>query len=260
MDNKKEMGVWKITLPGWKVLRWTMSIILVVAFVLSLAFNLLLLLSNSAYLLASSTLSALTGTKTLITRHSDEIAELSERIVTQEVTERKLKRELANASETLAAYKAAQIDTTRRVIRRNNYAAARKVATMPARAIPMFGTGVIVGVAALELNDMCNTVEDMAKLNEILDPSSAPTEEELTVCRTKVPTRKEIFNKTATGASDAWKALKEYEIPDMDSLMDQDIPNVDWSGIRKSMVDTFDKAHEGSNDLFHKIRNWWNTE
>ena len=309
MDNKKGTSNWKFLFFGWKVLRKNISIFLVVAFVLSLAFNLLLLLSNSAYLLASSTLSALTGTKTLITRQSDEIAELSTMIATQEATEKKLKRELASASRTLATYKAAQIettkkltrqsdeiaelstmiatqeatekklkreltdasgtlaaykaaqnDTTRRVIRRNNYAATRKVATIPARAIPMIGTGVIVGVAALELSDMCKTVKDMAKLNKILDPSSAPTEDELTVCHAKVPTRKEIIDKTATGASDAWKALKEYKIPDMDDLIDQDMLDVDWSGISKSMGDTFKIGQEGMDDLLHKISNWWNVE
>ena len=54
--------------------------------------------------------------------------------------------------------------TRKNILKRARKNVVRNIAMMPAESVPVLGVGVIVGLTALEVNDMCAIVEDIDAL------------------------------------------------------------------------------------------------
>ena len=139
----------------------------------------------------------------------------------------------------------------------------REVSSMAGEALPYFGTAVIVAVTAMELVDLCDTIQDMNVLKRAFDPNLNPSEEELTVCSIKIPTRAELVEQLKASPEKAWKAAKEAT-PTIEELKDIEIPDVDFkavvAGSKGKATELWGSTQESSQKTYLKVKNWWEAE
>ena len=139
----------------------------------------------------------------------------------------------------------------------------REVSSMAGEALPYFGTAVIVAVTAMELVDLCDTIQDMNVLKRAFDPNLNPSEEELTVCSIKIPTRAELVEQLKASPEKAWKAAKEAT-PTIEELKDIEIPDVDFkavvAGSKGKATELWGSTQESSQKTYSKVKNWWEAE
>lgn len=98
---------------------------------------------------------------------------------------------------------------------------------MPAEAIPYLGAAVIVGATALEIRDMCANFQDLAELQQLIDPSAAPAPDAQTACATEVPTRREVVEALSNAPEQTWNAARDA-MPSISELREIEISNIDW--------------------------------
>ena len=115
-----------------------------------------------------------------------EVAEASTELAVERAAHaanRQIQRELRSTSAELSlelssrrAFQLALRNATRatsgKIGKRNRRSALRNVASMPGEALPLWGAAVIVGVTALEVYDLCQTMIDMTELQKLFDPNS----------------------------------------------------------------------------------------
>jgi hypothetical protein len=280
------------------IVRFAVAGILVV----SLMVNIALFTGGALYSAAAGAMEAVTGAPSLLTRHRNEVSQLTKKLDAQRVANRRLRSEAAETGRRLAvqqvasrelaadfARKQAAIgaelaevrnrslvrrrafeelaadfqrqkvksraailgtplaarvvsyggkestvgqvveDTSGRMRRKAAASTARNVGTMPGKALPFFGTAVIVGVTALEVNGWCDTLKDLHALEVALDPSKKPSEEQTTVCALRIPSREELWTSVREAPGDAWTAAREY-VPSLENVRSVDLPGVgDWT-------------------------------
>ena len=119
--------------------------------------------------------------------------------------------------------------TADRISKRAVVASSREVGSMAAEAIPFIGIAVIVGAAALELKDLCDTLKDMNALQQALDPAANPNADEDTICAMKPPTKEELWAKAKSSPGEAWTRAKEA-IPTLEEVKSFELPDIDWKG------------------------------
>lgn len=115
---------------------------------------------------------------------------------------------------------------------------------MAGESLPWIGTAVIVGVTALELKDLCDTIRDMNALKIAFNPELEPSEDELTVCSARVPSRQELWASTKASPGVAWAKAKELT-PTLEDLKSIEVPEADWSFYRRSLTETYDATRDG---------------
>lgn len=261
--------------------RFVRRSLFLVALLVSIAINCALLLSNAFLGAASVAMSALTGKSTLVSQQADDIARLQAENTAEKKAHREAKEELAETSGKLASErkarksaKQAANEAALRVTRRTQRAAVRETTVMPAEAIPWLGTAVIVSATALELADMCATIQDMTALQRALDPSIIAPPEEAEVCGMEPPTRKEIWEAAKNAPAQAWEAGIEI-MPTADELREIELSEIDWKGMGHALADSatswssaaVDKgvdlgtaASEKAQAGFEKLKYWWESD
>ncbi len=195
-----------------------------VLLVASLALNAAMFVGGAIYNAASSAFETITRTRSVAGRHADEIEKLDRRLIAESRAKSKARGEVAELSAELASARLANksaataVSTTSdRISQRAKRSATRSVGSMAGEALPFVGTAVIVGVTALELKDLCDTIRDMNELDGILNPEKDIGNDEQTVCSMPVPTREEIWDEVRKSPERAWDgvmALKDIDLPD----------------------------------------------
>ena len=165
-----------------------------------------------------------------------EVTELSGNLSAQRLALKKARSEAAGSASNVVTYKGKKVArkqaveaTANAISKRAAKTSARSVTSMAGEAIPYVGTAVIVGVTALELKDLCDTIKDMNELKRAFDPSLSPNQEEATVCSMKVPTTEELWDVAKASPGQAWAAAKDVT-PSLQDLKNYEFPDIDWSG------------------------------
>jgi hypothetical protein len=119
--------------------------------------------------------------------------------------------------------------TANRISKRAVVASSRNLGSMAGQALPYVGTAVIVGVTALGLKDLCDTLIDMSELTRAVNPEMEISDDEVKVCSKTVPTKEELWEYAKASPGTAWAAAKEA-MPTLDEINDYEMPDVDWTG------------------------------
>lgn len=226
-------------------MKWLWRLLFVAVFVFSLAFNLAAIFGGALFNVVSGAVESVTGAKTLLARHVDEVAGLSGEVASQKRQVSKLEDDLAakniriaSLADDLDEARAARMvtyrnekrflteaveDTVERIAKRTVHRSARNVTAVFAEAIPVVGIGVVVGVTGLELRDSCNTLKDLKELEASFNPAASAEEDVQVVCGMEVPSRDEVWQKVKSSPGEAWEAMKLY-LPDLEELRLPRIP------------------------------------
>ncbi len=233
----------------WKVFRTIWMIVTPLLLAASLAFNLLIMAGGAAFDVASSAFETVTGKQSVATHQANEKKKLNKHLADQKRQNRELRTKVASLSEDLAAQKlvakkfaeekmivhkgkrttakAAVLATTSTISKRAAATASRSAGSVVGEAIPYAGTAVIVGVTALELYDLCETIKDMNALSRAFDPSLEPDANEATVCSMQVPSGQEIWAAAKKKPSEAMSAARAA-MPSFEELKAIEMPQIDW--------------------------------
>lgn len=101
---------------------------------------------------------------------------------------------------------AAVLKTSKRLAIRTATNATRNVSSVFAEAIPLLGTGIMLGVTAWDLYDACDTLKDINELNSVFDLQQ---ENQSTVCGIKMPTKKQVFDATRTNTAVIYQSAED---------------------------------------------------
>lgn len=226
-----------------KLLKWGWRLTFVAIFTLSLAVNVAGFLGAALWKSASAVWDATTGMQNPVIAQADAAESLTKERDRLKKTNADLNAEkrLAKSKSKAAARKVSI--TTARMSRRLKVSGVRNVASMPAEAFPYIGAGVVVGVTALELNDLCETLKDMEDLRSTFNPDDALSEDRKTVCTIKVPTKDEVMTTVANAPEASWNAAKGFVT---------DLPEVDfgatWASTIEGVSELGDQIQEGAGD------------
>ena len=183
-----------------------------------------------------------------------EVAEVTEEVASQRAINRQLRGEMSELSEDLllarrqvtegasqvVSYRGQRMavseavgETADRISNRARISATREIGSMAGEALPWVGTAVIVGVTALELKDLCDTITDMNELKRAFDPSLAPDENQQTVCSMEVPSREELWEAVRSSPQRSWELAASYT-PSMEDIRNMEMPDIDWAAYRSA--------------------------
>ena len=228
---------------------------MVLLLVVSLAANAALFVGGVLYNVVDEALARVTGLETATSKQrkvSDDLRRENRQLVDRN---RKLQNRMAKLQQANGRLKgrAARLRTVtssvvKRTATRSALAATRAVVTAPAKAIPYLGTAVVVGTAALEINDYCNTIRDMNEIQREITPSKTLFEDELQVCGMEVPTRDDVLNQIRTEPIRMWRRSRDF-LPDLDPIL----PHIedqldDWLKNSKTLI------RDGRDGLFRMLR------
>ena len=247
---------------------WNIKSILITSIILvSLALNMVLLVGGPLFSIINSGFEALTGIPTIAFQNKAEIATLSrdlssERKANQTVRKQLSELEIQNTKlkkQQLINFKGKKVtaadavkSTADRISVRSTKTAAREIIAMPGKAIPFYGVAMIVGATTLELNDLCETVKDMAELKAAIDPKFVPRGEELSVCSMPVPPKEEVVAMIKNSPQKAWVSAKDA-VPTLDELRGMEVPDIEWS---KAWTDVSGQI----TNLSGSIMGWWDPQ
>lgn len=238
-----------------KLIKYFSRVLIVVALALSITLNIALFVGGSIYKMASSAFGALSGIRTVAAQHADEVARLGSDLAQERAAKRQLRSELSDVAGSLASersvtrklrseltdplsssviYRGQKVAlrdavdmTATRISRRAVVTSSREVGAMAGEAMPYIGVAVIVGVTALELKDLCDTLKDMSELKRSMSLESSIGEDENTVCSIEPPTRQELWETAKASPEEAWSAARDA-VPTLQELKDIEMPNIEW--------------------------------
>jgi len=177
-----------------------------------------------------------------------EVADLSEKFAAQSAKATKVGSELADARAGLVLHRGRKVAVSEAVdltadgiSKRAVKTSSREITSMAGQAVPYLGTAVIVGVTALELKDLCDTIKDMNELKRAFNPDLQPSEDEATVCSVKIASKEEIWDSVKSSPGQAYAAAREA-LPSLEDIKNYEFPNVDWSAGWHSAVDGAENA------------------
>ena len=94
------------------------------------------------------------------------------------------------------------------------------------QSIPWIGVGVVVAATAYDLKTACDTMKDLHALEVAVHPEAASDSSVQEVCGLKVPSKEEIWDKVKASPGQAWDWAKSA-VPDVPEM--PDMPEVDWT-------------------------------
>lgn len=247
----------------WRTLKTAKLIILVSVLALTLMTNLLIASGGIAFRAATKAYETVTGSRSVATRHADEIAGLRADLDYERRLNRELRGEVAELGAQAAVHRAAVRDTAEAITGRAQTSASRGAKAMVPKAVPYFGTAVIAGVTAMELNDLCQTIKDINALKKAVDPEAEPDDREVSVCSMRVPTRQELWEAAKRSPAQAWAAIAELT-PTLEDLQAMEAPDIDWAAYweatSKSAEDWWAYSANGAANSWDGVKRWWNSE
>ena len=98
--------------------------------------------------------------------------------------------------------------TRKNILKRARKNVVRNIAMMPAESLPVLGVGVIVGLTALEVNDMCAIVEDIDALMGDLEVEIERSESEQ-LCLSWRSSLDETTTQVKDESVGAWESVNE---------------------------------------------------
>lgn len=183
-----------------------------------------------------------------------EVTELSGDLAAERVASKKLRNQLSDTGADLVTYRGKKMArsqavelTADSISRRAVKTSSRSIGSMAGEAIPYIGTAVIVGVTALELKDLCDTLKDMSELKRSFTPGAPESEDEATVCAMKVPTAQELWEVAKSSPETAWNAAKEAT-PSLEEIQQLEFPDVDWTAAWATTMEGTEKAWAATKD------------
>lgn len=256
----------------WRILKAARTLLLLALLVLSLSLNAALFVGGKVNDAAHAVFEATTGWKSVASQHADEVAELSGDLANERKTSSRLQAKVTDLSDDLASERRVAKNlrvqvreagdkvvsfrgervltseaverTANRINQRAAKTAARSVGSTIGEVVPYFGAVVIVGVTALEIKDLCDTLKDMDELRKAFHPDQEPSFERTEVCTMPVPTREEIWASAKSSPGLAWEKSKEF-LPTLDDLRSYDLPDVDWSEYWEGAGEYWERLREG---------------
>lgn len=167
---------------------------------------------------------------------SGEVVELSGGLAAERMASKKMRSQLSDTTAGLVTYRGRKMAineavdiTADRISKRAVKTASRELGSMAGEALPYFGTAVIVGVTALELKDLCDTLKDMSELKLAFNPSAETSDDETKVCSLRVPTKEELWEYAKASPGQAWAAAK-VATPTLEEIQNYEFPDIDWTG------------------------------
>lgn len=171
-----------------------------------------------------------------------EVAELSGDLAAERIASKKIRNQLTETTSDLVTYRGRRMAvneavdlTANGISKRAVKSSSRSITSMAGEAIPYVGTAVIVGVTALELKDLCDTIMDMNELRRAFNPELQLSENDTTVCSMRVPTTEELWAMAKASPGQAWAAAKEVT-PSLEDLKSYEFPEIDWTGAWNSSL------------------------
>lgn len=185
-----------------------------------------------------------------------QVSEQAAELAVFRVTDRELKSLVRELGAGVVLFKGKQVplktavgETADIIGKRSVKTARREVASMPAEAIPYIGTAVIVGVTALEIYDLCATLNDVSALQRAFDPDFMKSDEEIEICSIEVPPKEEIVAAIKASPQKAWRSTKEA-VPTLEEIKDIEMPDIEWTDM---CVETSGNI----TDFSRKVMQWW---
>ncbi|WP_296763400.1 hypothetical protein [Sediminimonas sp.] len=104
--------------------------------------------------------------------------------------------------------------TSQRIAKRVSVTSARNVASIAGEALPVVGVGVIVAGTAWEINEACQTMQDLDQLDRSFNTDT--TIDTGKVCGIEVPDRAAVWRTIRDSPGTAWAAATKHlpEMPD----------------------------------------------
>lgn len=304
--------------------KWIWRGVFISVFLFSLAFNVVAVMGGALFTAVSGAVGSVTGARTLVASHANEVADLNADLVAERRVQRELRGDIADLSGELAVTQTAnrelrgqvtelgeEVATSRAALRQtrdemidltDNLAAerlarrqlqddfagglvefkgrkiaireavgetadtvssraaksaTREIGSMAGEAIPYVGAAVIVGVTALEISDLCQTIKDMNALKRAFNRELEPSPEELTVCSMSVPSRTEIWEAAAASPGKAWAYASE-SVPTLEDIQSIEMPTFAsmgalWRGLKDRGSETWTGTAEQSGKIWRWI-------
>lgn len=181
-----------------------------------------------------------------------EVVDLGEDLVNERRVATTLRGQLDDATQRVVTYRGKRmavsqaVDITADTIdARAVRTATRSVSSTFGEAVPYVGTAVIVGVTALELKDLCDTLKDMDELRRAFNPNLPPSNETTTICAMEVPSREDIWEMVKESPGAAWDKAREFT-PSLAELKTYDFPDFDLETYKNKARELFGKAKESA--------------
>lgn len=220
-----------------------------------------------------------------------EVTEVSGKLVSEQKAARQLRREAADLADELllvrgrlndemkdlVIYRGRKVevseavqDTANLISDRSRKSATRGLGAMAGESLPLLGTAVIVGVTALELKDLCDTITDMNHLKRAVDPSLEPADGAHTVCSMEVPSREALLSTAMASPRQAWAQATAF-VPSIEDLRRAEDFEIDWDGYQDSVqkvlsdtsgiiVSAFGSAVDTTTAKAKGLYEWWTAE
>lgn len=193
------------------------------------------------------------ATERLATRKlRGELAETTGSLTAERLATQRLKKEIRDPLTRRVVYRGEKVAlrdavdrTANRISKRAVATSTREVGSMAGEAMPYIGVAVIVGVTALELNDLCATLKDMSELKRALLLEPTIDGDEKTVCAIKVPTKEELWETAKTSPGKAWSFAKDA-VPTLQEIKDIELPSFEWEQAWSTTTSTSSNAWEAT--------------
>lgn len=217
-------------------LRTSWRMLMVIVFLISIAFNASTAAVGLSYSVVASVVEAVTDLPQVGSVRSKETAakDFAEGLA-------KLKRKVGSLEGEVARLKmpkkvmfeGVEIATEEAVAKVSNRVKARtaKVASADmgatfGQSIPWIGIAVVVAATTYDLKTACDTMKDMHALEVAVHPEAANDSSVKEVCGLKVPSKEEIWAKVKASPGQAWDWAKAA-VPDVPEM--PDMPEIDWT-------------------------------
>lgn len=127
-----------------------------------------------------------------------------------------------------------------RMTKRTTIAASRNIASIPGQAIPLVGTGLIIGVTTWDIYDYCENLKDIKELNNVIG-QQVNVKNQKEICGWTPPTKEEVMAEVKEnwqGAYDnAAESINEFRVEIPAPMIWEDIPElpplITWPEIRE---------------------------
>lgn len=107
---------------------------------------------------------------------------------------------------------------------------------------------------------MCANLQDLAELQQLIDPSAVPSPDALTVCALEVPSKQEVVEVLRSAPGQAWAAARDA-LPTVSAMRKIDITEIDWQELasagREGATTAANGLDDATTDTVRWLQRWW---